>query len=84
MDAWQAHHLGPLNVQIRQCCGKADRLGQPMLRQAAAPILPYVGMQDIGPRRLGGGVMVARLAPLEKREVVVILFRQVGNQSSPS
>ncbi|WP_434622191.1 hypothetical protein [Tabrizicola sp. M-4] len=84
MDARQAHHLAAGKVKLRQGGGKADRLGQPMFGQAAGFRVADIGMQDIGPRGAGRCRAVTRIPPLQEREIVVILFRQIGNQSSPS
>lgn len=84
MDAGEAHHLGPQNIEFGEGGGEADRLGQTMFGQAAAAIVPGVGMQDIGPRLRGGGGAVARLPPLQEGEVIVFVFPEIGNQSSPS
>jgi hypothetical protein len=84
MNAGQTDHLAADHVQFGERMGEADRFGETVFGQAAAAVAADIGMQDEGPRAAGGGAMVARLAPGEEREVVIIIFGAVGNQSSPS
>jgi hypothetical protein len=84
MDAGKAHHFAADDVKLGQGVGEADGLGEPMFGQAAAAVAADVGMQDEGPCPGGGGRTVTIPPPGQEREIVVVIFRQVGNQSSPS
>ncbi|MEY4982675.1 MAG: hypothetical protein RIR62_941 [Pseudomonadota bacterium] len=82
MHARQAHDLCPDHIEFGQRCGKADRFGQTVFGQAAAAVMADVGMQDPGPRRTGAGRTV--VIPPVRQEIVILVFGQVRNQSSPS
>jgi hypothetical protein len=84
MHARQANHLATDKVKLWQGRGKADRFGQTMLWQAAGLGVADIGVQNIGPRGAGGCGPITLFPPLQEREIIVILFRQIGNQSSPS
>ena len=84
MDTGQTDHLAADHVEFRQRMREADRFGKAVFRQAAAAVVADVGMQDEGPRAAGGGGTVAIFPPGKEREIVIIIFGAVGNQSSPS
>ena len=79
----QAHNLGPHHLHVGKRCGKAYGFGEPVLGKTARAVVADIGMQHIGAHHLGGGRTVA-LFPPERQEVVLVIFGQVGNQSSPS
>jgi hypothetical protein len=82
MGAGETHDLGPPDVEFRQGSGKGDGLGQPVFGQAAGAGGFQRGVQDIGARRLRGGV--AQALALSLGIEVVVVLGVAGDQSSPS
>ncbi|WP_232489198.1 hypothetical protein [Rhodobacter amnigenus] len=78
-DDFAADHL-----ELWQGVGEAYSLGQTVFGQATGFVVADVGMQDKGPRGAGRCRTVALLPFEQVREIVILVFGQVGNQSSPS
>jgi hypothetical protein len=85
MNARQPHDLGAQHIKPRQGGGKADRLGQPMLGQAAGLAALQIGMQNPGAGLRALAFIGIKPAILWEWQAEIILFLgKIGNQSSPS
>jgi hypothetical protein len=77
MDAGQTDHVTADDIQFRQGIRQADRFGETMFGQAARFRRADVGMQDKRACGAGRRRAVAFNPLCQKREIVIIIFRQV-------